>query len=701
MSNQRTRAMSERSTAHPSAPEKPLARLCYVDDSRTAAFVMRRMLEPGGYRVDYFLSAEPAVVALIQGDYDLLLTDLKVSSSGMDGDDLIRTLRQSGQPRLSQLPIIVITGSTDAEVLVKAYDAGANQVMTKPVDAEALHSHIRRLLAAGQAPAAAEPQPTRREPEAVPVVTPIQPRPTVADKKEEKTIPLLQVASVPAEGPSAPASGAQPAADAPSPAPTENGPLSMIERAVASHAQAAPPRPPAASAPESARDESRQPRVQPHGQGEEIDRRRPMPASAESARKTEEPVQSRDEVEIIIDPEEFPDHQQGLHGARADSRHEAEPFVFDTVSARVPGRLQRLFSGTTLLTLLVLAALGFAAYEGGRSYFEQGLAVRTTYPETGEIYQSLVVPGQVVSRQQAAIHAARAGRLVAVRVRPGDRVRAGQLLARLDEHELLAQLQQAQAELASAREDIAHAEQVWEGLRRAHEKGTVAEPFVGEAAQKLRVARARASVVMREARDTAQALERQRITAPFAGTVLRSQAEVGRWVTPADPLFVLADETQREIEVQVDATAGGRILAGQVVLVTSDAFPGLEWQERVIRLGGVEDGEGDAGVMKAYISLGTEAPDLRPGQAVDAEIRTAWHSHAIKVPLEALLKRENQAYLAVLEDGRVRMKPVITGIEDFAMVEIRQGLGGEEEIILPRGHLLHDGDRVYRLDGVD
>ena len=67
------------------------ARLCYVDDSRTSAYVVRRLLQPFGYQVDHFSSAEPAFVALVQKDYDMLLTDLKVSANGMDGDELIRT----------------------------------------------------------------------------------------------------------------------------------------------------------------------------------------------------------------------------------------------------------------------------------------------------------------------------------------------------------------------------------------------------------------------------------------------------------------------------------------------------------------------------------------------------------------------------------------------------------------------------------
>ena len=122
------------------------ARLCYVDDSRTSAYVVKRMLRPFGYSVDHYESAEPALIALVQGAYDLLLTDLKVSPKGMDGDDLVRALRNSGHTKISSLPVIVITGSTDTSILADVYEAGANQIMTKPVNGDELNDHIRKLV---------------------------------------------------------------------------------------------------------------------------------------------------------------------------------------------------------------------------------------------------------------------------------------------------------------------------------------------------------------------------------------------------------------------------------------------------------------------------------------------------------------------------------------------------------------------------
>ncbi len=706
--------MSERLSTHPPEVEKPLARLCYVDDSRTAAFVMRRMLEPSGYQIDYFQFAEPAVVALIQGDYDLLLTDLKVSSSGMDGDDLIRTLRQSGQSRLSQLPVIVITGSTDAEVLLKVYDAGANQVLTKPVDAEELNGHIRRLLFDRHESMETESQAAHSDPLDVPLVIPVQ-TPPVPESKDEKTIPVLQVADVPVKNPvpermDMRASGENSVLVDPLESPLttapEAGSLSTIERVVAS---STPPLTHPSYTPmpahEPVTDTAPEAVIETSAPDTEDRRRRDATDHVESNSGIDEFIEYDGEVEIIIDPGQSSGRgqkdRQSIHPGADNRHHSADSFAVDERPSRLPNWLQRLFPRRTLLVVLVLAALGFVAVKGGLFFFSKGLAVQTTFPEMGEIYQTIVVPGNIVSRQRMVIRPSHAGRLTTVLVSQGERVQRGQLLARLDDRVLPAHLEQIQAELVAAREDIDRAERTWAQLRRSHEKGAVAEQFVKDAEMKLRAARARASRVMETAQNATLVPEKQDITAPFSGTITQRQAEAGQWVMPTNPLFVLAGETQSGIEVSVDAADSHRILAGQVVLVTSDAFPNLEWQETVTRLDTMAEQEANTDSVKVFISLGAQAPELRPGQTVDAEIRTAWSTHAIKVPFEALLKRDGQVYLAVLQDGQVRIKPVITGIEDFSMAEIRQGLRGHEEIILPRGLFLRDGDRVYQSDSRD
>lgn len=676
-------------------------RLCYVDDSRTSAYVVRRMLQPFGYQVDHFSSAEPAFVALVQENYDLLLTDLKVSATGMDGDDLIRTLRQSGHPKISHMPIIVITGATDPQTLVGVYDAGANQVMNKPVDADELDGHIRRLLAHEQhlsqrriSPHFTEPAHTdQSKPERPPggeaTVVPLHrphlvttPPPAAATPAVE--IPLLDTASEPQAPTATQQVASEPVTESPAASPQSGTAADAAQQFDgAMGTEQVTPTVDTAS--------------QPGEAAESVTAANPV---AGDENKEEEPV--------IIEPETRAEKPDTSATAQIDDSilDEMDKYAL-VISERkgmfggagpavmVQSLVELIGFRSLLIRALVLGVVVVLGLTGWRFYFDKGLPVETAFVESGEIFQSITVPGRVVSKQRVNVSAARAGQLVDIRVKEGDRVETGQLLAKLDDRELLSRLNQAKANLKNAREGIALAERTLKRLRKAQKKGAVARRFVEDAEVDLRGARSRAGIAVEEVRSATLQFDKQKITAPFAGTVTARFVEIGQWVGPAENLFTLVDESQREIEVRVDAADSVAVDVGQVVAVSSDAFPGLEWQESVMRLGTTTDSNRNTNAIKVYISLGDDAPSLRMGQQVDADIRTAWNPNTLKIPFEALINRDGQTMVAVLEDGRVRMKVVETGIEDFSMAEIKQGLNDGEMVILSKGMTLQNGDRVY------
>jgi RND family efflux transporter MFP subunit len=226
---------------------------------------------------------------------------------------------------------------------------------------------------------------------------------------------------------------------------------------------------------------------------------------------------------------------------------------------------------------------------------------------------------------------------------------------------------------------------------------------VEDAEVDLRSSKARESIAQEEVRSAKLGLENPRILAPFDGVVTARVVEVGQWVVPSEVLFTLIDPKQREIEVKVDAADSevkvdaadsGGIAVGQTVGLSSDAFPGLEWSESVTRLAAATSNVGNANTVSVYISLGTNAPSLRFGQQVDADIRTAWNPNAIKVPFGSLINKDKRTYVAVLEGDRARLVEVTTGIEDFSHVEIVQGLSVGDSIILANGKRIKDGERV-------
>jgi len=829
------------------------ARLCYVDDSRTSAYVVKRMLKPYGYEVDHFSSAEPALIALIESDYDLLLTDLKVSPTGMDGDDLVRTLRSSGHSKTRSLPIIVITGSTDTEVLSQVYRAGANQIMTKPVIGEELDAHIRELVSkkslaahvddefadlAAQADAQSkieektsatvvpfgheskktvhssgssaeiEAKSERNVPaepkdftDVSPLTTPdgrIIPRPSEGGKPAAQVKPVIKEpipeSSQTTENPGAvtPEIANTPVTYQ-QPVPTPQPSVTTTQATSSSTAPATPPKPTRSLDPEMVKKakaiaaakrakliEQQRAKLAAQAKVREQLRDQILAQQAVAEAKKRKHVQEvlEPETPLTLEPLEAdsinltnrnstpapqpfggpgmqtqsspqvtartqtapsqPPVNKGLAakkgvdlfaeaaksapadlrataarlnsvdvfggqaGAATDILQQMDAYTAKSAPVSVPR--SGIFSSISsilelwgpkklILAVVVLGVVGFF-YHRWSGYFSDAVSIETTPVEQGEIFQSITVPGKVVSKLRVDIKPAIAGRLTNVYVEEGSVVKKGELMARLDDREAVSYLKRTEVNQHNAQEDVSMAERSLKRIRKAFSKGAVARRMVEEAEVELRSARARLTVAEDEVKTAKLGLENPRIVAPFAGIVTGRFAEVGQWAVPSDTLFSLVDQTQREVEVRVDAADSGGIAVGQTVTLSSDAFPTLEWPESVTRLAAATSNVGNANTVSVYISLGNRAPALRFGQQVDAEIRTAWNPSALKVPYGAIINHSGKSYVAVVHDNIVKLVPVETGIEDFSHIEIRQGVSIGQEVVLANGVDINDGQKV-------
>lgn len=827
--------------------EKPPARLCYVDDSRTSAYVVKRLLRPYGYVVDHFNSAEPALIALVKDKYDLLLTDLKVSPTGMDGDDLVRALRNSGHEKISSLPVIVITGSTDETVLKEVYEAGANQILSKPVNGDELDTHIRNLVNGSglpddtdfdldsgsvesngddsmkaKAPAESKSTPQATMPSAtvvpfepetlsnksaqsdadiIPVLSTLDtakstkdivdtnagstlnissgannkpnskkssnqrrvlnnkeasanqdkftPQPIMSVKPASRVTPTINVAdqtggagTIDQENAgqqqlspeqivarqkllkakelakkrkvlaAAAAKKQQSAAQVTTSGlsvtqtpkktkpkfdinkiPTDHLTLEPLGRSAADHTstatQAAISEPKKPARPEAKQAEFSPTTAQAHKPSAETADSQPA-AQQGSGAENQNGFQSQFQAEvdaatnILQEMERYPLVEADLSSSYTPSR------VMSAV-----GSILELYGPKKIITALFLIVAGFFAYNAYTEYFDDGLAVDVVKVQQGEIYQSITVPGKVVSKLRVNLTPAIAGRLTHVYVEEGDTVKSGDLLARLDDREAKSFLKRANASYESAKEDVLLAERSLKRLKQAFEKGAIAKRLVEEAEVELRSAKAREAIVEEEVRTAKLSLENPRIVAPFSGTITARFVEVGQWVVPSETLFTLIDEKQREVEVQVDAADSGGIAVGQTVTLSSDAFPNLEWNESVTRLAAATSNVGNANTVSVYISLGNNAPSLRFGQQVDADIRTAWNPNALKLPFGAITNRGGKSYVATIQNGKVHFVEVVTGIEDFSHVEVLQGVNVGQSVILANGLDLQPSQKVF------
>jgi len=303
----------------------------------------------------------------------------------------------------------------------------------------------------------------------------------------------------------------------------------------------------------------------------------------------------------------------------------------------------------------------------------------------------------------------------------GDRVKPGQLLARLDDRtwqyqlsEAQAQARQAQAQLAEAK---AHLEDAQSDLRRAEQLRragghAITESEYQDLVTKLAVAQAQAAtaeaqVALAEARvqAAAKALEDARLVSPIEGVISARLVNPGESVSPHQTVFEILDVEEVLLVVGVPEANIGPIQPGRrvrVELLARDQFgrPRPSYEGTVFRV--AEAADQTTGLFKVEILVPNPAGELKPGLIARANIVVS-QLKGFRIPLSAVLFREEATYFfAVDSQGRAHRVDLDEWIEQEHDVIVKQ-LPAEYRTIVVRGqHRLVEGRkvRIVNLDGV-
>jgi len=294
-----------------------------------------------------------------------------------------------------------------------------------------------------------------------------------------------------------------------------------------------------------------------------------------------------------------------------------------------------------------------------------------------DLPQTVAVEGTVEAVKQATLGAQVAGRIVELGVKAGDRVRAGQVLARID-------ARTADAAVAASRSQIAEAEANLANAQRVHERNRalLAQKFVSQAAvdqsdASYKAAQAQVASVKANAGSASAAQSFTVIVAPYAGVVGATHAELGDMAIPGRPLVTLFDPSElRAVAAVPQATLAKVKLDGSVrVDVPALGRTLTPLKATVIPLA-------DARSHTTRVRLDLPAVEgLLPGQFVRVRFAIGT-ARMIAVPETALLRRGEVTAVYVLDgSGRPQLRQVRTGerVGD-GDVEVLAGLAGGERI---------------------
>jgi RND family efflux transporter MFP subunit len=385
------------------------------------------------------------------------------------------------------------------------------------------------------------------------------------------------------------------------------------------------------------------------------------------------------------------------------------------------------------LIVLIVAAGGAGAWawaSRARPTVVQ-LATATERP-AGAQAAVLNASGYVTARRRATVSSKITGKVVEVNVEEGMAVREGQVLARLDDANVRAALQLADAQAEAARRAVAETEvrlaEARVTLRRRQQLlkdgvATLAELDQAQAevdSLDARVAAAKQEVQVADRRVAVQQadLDSTVIRAPFSGVAISKDAQPGEMVSPVSAgggftrtgICTIVDMRSLEIEVDVNEAYINRVRTGQQVAAVLDAYPDWRIPARVITTVPTADRQKatvlvriafatldprilpDMGVKVTFLRDDEETTTAKPGSGTDPAATA--RAPVVLVPKTALRTEGEQAVVFVMSGDAVERRAIRLGGADGDRVEIVAGLRSGEQVVAPLPATLANGERV-------
>lgn len=377
----------------------------------------------------------------------------------------------------------------------------------------------------------------------------------------------------------------------------------------------------------------------------------------------------------------------------------------------------RRYGKWLLLALIVGAAAAAYVYKTQRAAIPVEIAVvNQAYPS--QAHTQLNATGYVVAQRKAAVASKATGRLEWLGVREGSIVREGEVLARLENKDVTAALQQAQANVNLAQANLEQGEAELRDAQRAFERSAdlLKKNFVSAAAHDVAVARiekARASiaglkasiaVAQANARSAQVALDQTQIRAPFSGVVLTKNANVGDMITPLSSatgaqgaVVTMADMNTLEVEADVSEASVGKVKIDQPCEIQLDALPGERFRGSVTRMvPTVDRAKATVNVKVRFVDTDARVlPEMSAKVAfLTRETPAAERTPRTVVAPAAVVERNGRKVVYVVRDNKAVETAVQTGAALGEALEVREGVKPGDKVVLKPSERLRDGAAV-------
>ena len=282
----------------------------------------------------------------------------------------------------------------------------------------------------------------------------------------------------------------------------------------------------------------------------------------------------------------------------------------------------------------------------------------------------------------------------------GDRVRRGEVVARLRDAEYRDKVEQATGQLAAVRAGAEKARLEFERTTRLFATQSVTKPEMETASAQAKATQAQVAAAEAALEEARLGLRDTSLTAPVDGEVIRRSVELGAYMAPGTPAFVVGDVSRIKVVLGLPDIAVTQVKPGQPVSVTTEALPGRTFTARVSRIAAAAD------PVTRNFDVEVEFPNAdrqwKPGMIASVELGSVAPGAAIPLlPLTAFVpaggERDRFGVMVIEGDApqtRAKLRQVTLGDVIGNRVAVAQGLTAGERVITQGAAMVKDGERV-------
>ncbi|MFH1699453.1 MAG: efflux RND transporter periplasmic adaptor subunit [Candidatus Zixiibacteriota bacterium] len=317
----------------------------------------------------------------------------------------------------------------------------------------------------------------------------------------------------------------------------------------------------------------------------------------------------------------------------------------------------------------------------------------------------LVATGYVVAQIKASVSSKATGRLISLNVEEGDMVRKGNVIARLENDDITANLDLFKAYLRQYQADSIEAHLHYNRQKKLLDAGFATQEVFDQATAGFQKAIANVQAGNAQIRAAEVALENTIIRAPFDGTVLTKDADVGEMVAPLaasassrGAVVTIADMSSLEVEADVSESNIQKVVPGQPCEIILDAYPSIKYSGFVKKI--VPTADRSRATVMVKIAFREKNDGVLPEMSARVNFLPVEEHEAedliqvLVVKRNAIAQREGKDVIFVCDGEYARIARVEPGKEMGELTEIISGVSAGMKVILNPPGGLKDGDKV-------